>query len=639
MAGVATRTLVANRVAQQLASDGSPAAALIEANRAWYHFGALGPAIGDFVPSEKPEAFGAPGRTPYWAVWKEVMTIAVGNRDAGLPGIVEVLRTFRSVLGEVGALVADEDLDGLKELAGSGRLDQIKDASAKLGVILTAFSKKEKLEQLGELMGVRSRPAIVNPDNLLPEQLWTGREWLHWKKPGAFAVALRQRAESSGDDALRAYALGWAVAYATLLCTSGFVNAVVGSTYRTHWWRHRFVCNFVDTWAWGFYPAGATMGTDDKNPTPPYETWPALCDAKLHALVDVTGGAGAQAESLAVAIAADHPLPSLLPGSFTDMWLGAFGDAYGGAGPPVFTAARLQRAYAALLAVLWFQTSGEVIGCNRDPGPPPEACGADAKPPDWADPTKKNPVDDKPFQPVTPTPEPDPDVAEIVSGAALALLGLGSLLFGSGAAGAAALAAGIALIADGIEEVDWEKLECDLYWIDVYLFNGLTALHNLAVLGAVQHPYPSDLKVDTLTLEFNGGKIPFASGPALCKSRPVRALHTPWGGKVATWTFQPFEPREEPKTVVWRGGERWPSFVIDDVAANPATASVATPPGAWPGAIAGSFGPAVPAAVALIKDPPASLPSWNLDGDRGIGWLTWELAAPYTNPIAPVPES
>jgi hypothetical protein len=578
--------------------------------------------------------FGDPGRTPYWSVWKEVLTIGVGNEAIGLPGLVPVLRVFRSLLDQVSALVAAQDLDGLKALSESGELDAIDQASADLGIILQTFSEPDRLVALGELMGTRSRPALVDPSNLIPEALWTGRDWLHWKQTGEFATELRARAEAAGDDAARAYALGWQVAYATLMCTSGFVNSAVGSCYRTHWWRHRWVSNFIDTWVWGFYGAGAAMAGD--TPNPPFADWPGLCDAKLHTMVDVTGGA--DFEGMALAMAAENELPSLLPAAFTDVWLDAFGAAYGAVTPPLFTAEGLQRGYAALLAVLWFQTSGEVIGCNPDPGPPPDACG-DRSEPNWTDPTAINPTTGQPFQPEQPTPEGDPDEAEIVSGVILALLGLGLLFFGGGAAGAAALAGGIALIVDGAMEVDWDDLECDVYWIEVYLHNGLTALHTLAVLGAAQHPYPRDLAVDQLVLKFGDNQLPYTSGAAVCKSQALRALHTPWSGLISTWTSPPSEPVELPYSDVWRLSDEWPSIVIDDAAGNPATASIRNSPGAWPGGIEGSFGPAVQGALSLVQDPPATLPNWNLDGDRARGMLTWELAAPYTNPVAPVPET
>jgi hypothetical protein len=37
----------------------------------------------------------------------------------------------------------------------------------------------------------------------------------------------------------------------------------------------------------------------------------------------------------------------------------------------------------------------------------------------------------------------------------------------------------------------------------------------------------------------------------------------------------------------------------------------------------GAFGNAVDVALALINQPQAELPHWDLDGDRGLGWPTW----------------
>ena len=44
-------------------------------------------------------------------------------------------------------------------------------------------------------------------------------------------------------------------------------------------------------------------------------------------------------------------------------------------------------------------------------------------------------------------------------------------------------------------------------------------------------------------------------------------------------------------------------------------------------------------ALALILQPSSPPPNWNLDGDRGRGWLTWRLDQPYASPLDPVPET
>ena len=115
-------------------------------------------------------------------------------------------------------------------------------------------------------------------------------------------------------------------------------------------------------------------------------------------------------------------------------------------------------------------------------------------------------------------------------------------------------------------------------------------------------------------------------------------MHLPWDMALSTWTSYPTNGIENPITDVWSLGGAWPSAIVDDAGKNPATEDLTKPP---PGSfgIKGSFGPAVDASVKLVRSPvTSSLPNWNLDGDRGRGWLTWQLPGLYTTPVPAVPE-
>lgn len=634
MAGLATRLLCARRVAAELMASNSPAAAIIKNHESFYYLGALGPAIGDFVPSEKPQGFGSLARTPYLTLWIRILEIAVGNDAKGLPGVVPTLRGFQDVLSAVQNAVDHKSVGELKDIKDSGDLDKIDGLSTDLGTILTYFSDLSRLVELGQLMGMASRPVIDDPNNLIPEALWTGRDWLSWKGTGEFASALM---DAATNDSHRAYALGWQVSYATLLSTSSYVTSAVGSVYRTHWWRHRWVSNFIDAWVWGFYDAdGRPRGAPVAGPFAP---WRSLCNGKLHSWIDMTNG-GWDYEAVARAMAAEQTLPEMLPADFAGFWMDAFTQAYGTVTPQLFSEARLQQAYAALGTVLWFQTSGSVIGCNPIPGGPPDSCGASAAPPEWVDPTVTNPATGAPFQPPVPEAESDPDIAKIISGIILALLGIAAIIFGGYLVGAAALAGGIALIVDGAMQPDWDKLNCDLYWLSVYLHNGLETLHRLTVFGGVQHPYSRDLDVDQLMLAFNGSQLPFTSGPAVIRSRGIDSLRQPWGGVVSTWGSYPTDPTETPVfRVLPFGAGLWPNLAFDDIGVNPQVADLRLAPDPWPvGSTKGSFGPGVQNALRVINQPVGTLPNWNLDGDRGLGWLTWTLKAPYSVPVDAIPE-
>ncbi|SET32923.1 hypothetical protein [Stigmatella erecta] len=635
MPGLATRLLIAQRALDSLKAAGAPEAALIEANLKWYRFGALGPALGDFVPFETTPGPGG-GRSPYYSVWVEVLRLAVGDPTDGTPGVVPALRTFKQFQEQVSKLVKDHDFSGLLDLKNSGGLEKVKQASADLSRILRRFSDKEKLAEIGRKMGRNSKPPLLNPSTLIPPRQWNGRDWLHWKRPGTFASTLRARAQASGDDRFIAYALGWTAAYATLVCGTGFMNSLVGSSYRNHWWRTRFIGNFVDTWVWGFYGAKASMSATDE-PAPPYASWPALCHARLHEEVDLTGGL--DAEEAGRRVVAEEALPHVLPPEFTAFWVNAWKAAYAVEEAPLFTEDRLQAAYLMLWIQLWFQTSGDVVGCNPQPsGTPPSAC-ADKTPPVWVDPTLIDPATNAPFKAPSPVAKHDPDVGEIISGILLALAGVASCFLGGAAVGLPALAGGIGLIADGVMNLNWDELECHLYWTSVYLFKGLDALHKLTVFAGLQHPFPGEFTSARQQVQFNDSlPLSYLSAANVCKSRAMEGLHVPWTGALSTWnTYPSGTALEMPLTHVWPFAGRWPSAIVEDTLANGATWDLAVPPPGWPGGIQGSFGPAVQASVSLIRSP-RPLPDWNLDNDRGLGWLTWELSRPYAEPVDAKPE-
>jgi len=639
MIGVPTRLVIAERVLERLEADNAAEAAVIAKNKPWFMLGAVGPALGDFVPSEPPAGFGAPGRTPYYGAWKTIFTIAVGDPSMTppLPGVVPTLRTLIDVLQRLTQLVQAHDFDGVVALRDSGALDSVDMANQDLATILQTFSQVSNLAQIGNAIGPLSSPRINDPLNQVSPSRWTGRDYLHWKRTGDFAERLLSDAEGSGDDRFKAYALGWQVAFASLLCGSGFVTSIVGSTYRTHWWRTRWIANFIDTWTWGFYRRGAAAADA-------YGSWPSLCDARLHRSIQLQDGL--DAEAIARDVVTDSPLPAVLPGDFVDYWIGAWTSTYSPHDPtaapgaqPLFTDDRLQAAYVMTWLALWFQTSGDVIGCNPAPGAPPDACGDDPQPPNWDDPTQNNPDTGQPFTPPHPNAHHDPDVGEVVCGVILGLLGLALTAFGGGAIGVPLIAGGIGLAIDGERQLNWDELECQLYWLSVYVFNGLGALHKLTVLGGFQQPYAHELGAAQETISFNGLSFSFTTAARRnCFSRPARGPLQLWNGAVLDWVAVPSSGIENPAQLLW-SGEWWPSAIVDDDAANPIQVSLLNAPPAFDAGVDGSFGPAVPNAVRLIVDPPGAIPNWNLDGDRGRGWLGWELHAPYSVPVQAFPES
>jgi hypothetical protein len=643
MPGFATRLKVADLVLTELQRANPGLAKNISSgdNRKWYMLGALGPAIGDFIPSEAGGLGSMQPRSPYYSIWQLVLKIAVGDAQVNLPGLVQTLHTLQEVVNKLTTLVNNHDFDGMRALQSSGELDKVNQASKDLTTILTYFSDTTNLQPIATLICPTSQPAIDNTARVVPPSQWTGRDWLHWKRPGTFLAALRDSANAwtkahPGDFRFVAYAVGWHVAYATLVCGSGFINSIVGSCYRTYWWRSRWIQLFVDAWVWGFYGANGTINPENNKPEPSYDKWPSLCNAGLQDWIDLTGGLDplAVAQTVVLDDPVNSPLPPPLPDDFINFWLDAWTTAYGNPTPALFTARRLQTGFLLTWLVLWFQTSGNVVGCNPNPGSPPDTCGDNKNPPDWVDPTQTNPATGQPFQPQEPTPTHDPNIGEIICGAILAVLGAASLFFGGGIVGAGAIAGGIGLIVNGEKQLNWDELSCQLYWLDVYIFNGLSALHKLCVLAGVQHPYSSDLAQMSETLNF-GNVIPidFPTTGDICKSQGLENMLVPWTCGLLDWRQPPQNAAMETNTaLVWAWDDWWPSAFVNDENINPGGSDITVAPAGYNAGVDQPFGPSVQNAVRLITKP-ASLPNWNLDGDRGIGWLTWQLTAPYTQPV------
>jgi hypothetical protein len=447
---------------------------------------------------------------------------------------------------------------------------------------------------------------------------------LYWKKPGDFAKALLQRAQQSGDPRLLAYAYGYLTSYATNVVGSPFMNSVIGGPYRTQWWRHRWISNYIDAWVYGAYKAGATMTGD--TPVPPYAEWSSLCDAGLHNRISL---APIDPQDVMTRVWNGQPLPSALPDDFCQYWFGAFTDAYGSLPPgyPV-TPASLNGAYLMTWMVLWFQTSGEVLGCNPSPPMnPPENCGSA---PSWADPTVPGDSGGG-SSPPSPEVEVDGSVGAVVSGAILAIIGALLLLTPAWPLGATMIVGGSTLIIEGMPEADWSKLRCDLFWYRLYLYNGLNALHEIMTLGGVGHPYGPELANDETVLSLLGTEYKFDSGKATVKSDPTKRFPAAcWDGAISTWTQRPTS-LEMVQTIGYLASA-YPTFFVNDDTANPlSNGDVKTDDGAWPVRLRPGtelpvqFGNAVANAVDLFQHLDVTLPNWNLDADRGLAYLTWQF--------------
>jgi hypothetical protein len=625
----------------------------MSANLPYAYLGAIGPALADFIPSDPadPNAPSVP-LSPYASVWKLVLAIAGGDGTSADPGALHVIGEFRRILEKLVQIADDEDLGALEDIKNSGEADAITGLADALKNIVDSLLGR--VAAIGGGITTGMKPAVdVNVGASTPGPfIWTAREFLHWSHPGRFATALATKAKASGDDRFLAYAYGYLCSFSGCVAGSSFVNSTIGASYRQQWWRYRWVNNYVDTWVYGAYRSGATMAGD--TPNPPYDQWPGLCNAKLHEKI----GLGLlDPVDVMTRMRQGQPFPSALPDDFAEYWMSAWKDAYG----PItgrFKAEAMNGAYVMSWMKLWFETSADVIGCNpAPPMTPPGDCG-DAPP--WVDPNV--PGDNGNGQtPSLPEPESDPDVGEIVSGILLALIGVVTFIAGGWVIGAAEVAGGVALVIDGATEINWAKLRCDLYWLRMYLYNGLKALHDLLTLGAFSHPYPSELAQDDTTIQLLGVPYTFDSGKRVVKSRVLYPgkyedeVHLapdeqypskPASSSLGDWVKMPTASSpgiEEPETTAYLT-RAYPPFFIDDDGANPLNAGNDVRTGApWPPGerqqpgkhIPIMFGNAVANAVDLIAHAGEPLPDWNLDADRGMASLTFRFAgSAYTDPVA-----
>lgn len=638
MPGIPTHFVILDRTitALQGSADAKVAAIgnVLAKNKPYAYLGAVGPALADFMPSD-PEAPGSPRGSQYMRIWMAILSVVGGDGTSANPGLFSVIENMTQILDKLTAIANSEDLQALEGVQGEvGTINQTADA---LHAIVQSIPSVAI--QISSSIGVGMKPAIISSPTGQPPpppSLWAVRDFLCWKHPGRFAQALINKANASGDDRFIAYAYGWLIGYTGMVVGSPFLNSIVGGPYRNQWWRNRWVANYVDTWAWGAYGAGATMAGD--TPTPPYDTWPNLCNANLHQWIDL---GGIDPVDVMKRLRQGSALPDILPGAFCKFWVEAYSDAYGALpqGSPV-TSSAVNGAYVMTWMALWFQTSGSVLGCNPSPPMAPgDDCG---KAPSWSNPSR--PGDNgKGSTPPSPHVDHDPDVGQIVSGIVLALLGVAAFCVGGMAAGAAAIAAGVDVIIHGASEINWSKLRCDLYWYRLYLYNGLKALHEILELGAFAYPFAKELANDTTTIQLLGTTYKFDSGRALVKSKiDERYPAPPWSGVISTWVQQPSGIETEP-TFGYRS-VAYPFFFVDDNIENPLSNGRVAVDGNWPftplpaSSEPVQFGNAVANCVDLIANMPKVLPDWNLDADRGLAWHTWQLTGPYADPVPTGPE-
>ncbi len=631
MLGAVATFQILRLTVDELIAVGDPngIAAAINAHPEFAHLGALGPAIGDFLTPPFPTT--APFPEDYKTIWRRIFHV-VGRKDP--PGLYYVLKELKVILDTIGGLADAEDCEGLVAQRDAGIEDKVANTTQSFATAI-ANVQAEAFAIADLIIGLRPGITTEAPgDPVPPPAQWAPRDFLHWNRTGRFTQALLKQADTSGDARLRAYALGYLVSYAGLACGSGHLNSITGAAPRTQWWRERWVANYVDVWVHGFYSQNPRPTFAGDTPTPDYPAWPDLCGANLQDRIVI---GSMDPEELMDLAARGRDLPDRIPADFAAGWFAAAQVSFD-ALPEGITAEALNEAYSFTWLVLWFRTSGAVLGCGGAPPlEPPGGCG-DA--PSELDPFVNGvPMDGNIPQPPDPQIDAEVDTAALVCGIILAILGGLLTLGGNLALGGLAIGGAVALLdCDSVTDIDWQKLRCLVHWERMYLHNALVGVHRLLALSALDYPYVRELALDSDYQDLFPFLEPWETGKNLTKSSiKERYPGTAWDGSLLTFNRPP-SSFESPITIATRDAA-YPDFFIDSPA-NPVAfggVGVEAPPGTWPdggpfkadGSMPARFGQAVDNAIALLNDLNGARPDWNLDADRGQASLTWRFKAGY----------
>ncbi|MEU9851747.1 hypothetical protein [Streptomyces sp. NPDC047974] len=645
MPGIATHLTVLNQTVARLAASGdaelTAVADALRAQPAYAHLGAIGPALADFMPNGRVEGDVTADPNPYAYVWKQIFAL-LGGDESRFPGsgvgLHAVLVRMRRILDELTTVADAEDCDRLEDIrdgnvpgVGLGDIETTANDFAKIIGALDPTTRPI-IGEIASTITDRLKPVVdtaAPTDPVPPPEDWHARDFLHWRRTGAFVDALLAEAAATGDDRLRAYAYGYLIGYAANVCGSPFVNSCVGGPHRTQWWRRRFTNNFIDAWVHGHYAQDPRPAPVDA-PAPPYPQWPSLCSANLQKLIEIQPMDPA---ALLVDIKQNRDLPAgVIPDDFAQSWFKALTTAHPGPLPAGLAAEELNGAYQMTWLMLWVQTSGEIVGCNFGaPVEPPGGCGTA---PGELDPFVPAPGGGPSLPPAFDTDLED--TTAVVCGILLAILGGLLLLGGALAAGAVVIVAAVALL-DCSNVVEWQKLRCQLFWYRMYLYNGLKGMNELLALAGFAYPYAEMLAEDEIVSATLSG-LPFESGRNLVKSRvdDREFPSKPWDGSILTFNQRPTAANpgfEKPRTTAYRAAV-YPSHFIDDDVNNPLSNGDIGTAGAFPVRLGPDgqplpFGNAVANAVDLLSRLAAPRPGWNLDGDRGLAHLTWEFDGGY----------
>ena len=172
--------------------------------------------------------------------------------------LVKTAGTFQCIAETLGKL--DRFVSGIESTITFGVSDELEKTSKTISAVI-----HEGLLALLVSTGANFWPvfeAARQKDKTRRGWFWA--DYLHYIRSGRFA---RRLLDNAGDNVnLRAYALGYLTHYVTDVVGHPYVNQVVQSPWRLYWQRHHLVENFIDVYVWDRWHVSRPASPGDAEP-------------------------------------------------------------------------------------------------------------------------------------------------------------------------------------------------------------------------------------------------------------------------------------------------------------------------------------------------------------------------------------
>lgn len=232
MPGLASHVLIADEIADSIApSDGIELFTLVNNERSHFLMGALAPDIFFFAPDFGDEP-------------AHLLRIMSSFYDKVISPIERFYNdAIRPVEQDLETAVTAADQEALCGLIGTVKdeIDLLQNGLVELGSTAIAGLMTDAVNIFDKMI-----PPIqhgFSPTGNEPGQGWYWFDMIHYLSTGRFIMSLWNLANTA---AKKAFVLGWTTHYASDTIGHQTVNALVGGPYRSHNQRHHFIENLLD---------------------------------------------------------------------------------------------------------------------------------------------------------------------------------------------------------------------------------------------------------------------------------------------------------------------------------------------------------------------------------------------------------